>query len=415
LDGSPTPKFRQIESAEVVPGRDASTDVFRYKGRLYAIKHPGMFFLGTLAYKPLSLCGLRYETHFPLATALVSWLTSGLIAALAGMLLFLRSREAGLSIHASLVTALCPSLASPIFAYSGILHHDLIGGCLLLLSWLIITKKEESSHIKTATGGLLAGFAFTTTPLAAFFIVPIALHAALRGGWRTGAFFAAGMAAGVAPLLLYNAAAFDNPFLLPNHAAGVRDTMAHLSSAPLGEKFIWYFLSPRTAIWAYAPWVVFAAGGFAHALARRAWDMACALAGILLLTAYVFTISSYGGAQFGPRYLLPALPLLAVGLIPALNWIGEPGKRQEPLRKTAHIVLGIAFCAGVCICLSGALRGTMHGMELHPFIQRVRVGMGLRGIEEAPGAFPLVYPLSFSAAAVFYFFPEKKGVVNSAQ
>ena len=174
------------------------------------------------------------------------------------------------------------------------------------------------------------------------------------------------------------------------------------------EKFKWYLVSPRSALWTFAPVFYLAAVGLVMRAVGRRRDAILLIGGPLLLMVYILTVETYGGAAFGPRYLLPALPLLAVGLIPLLKWIESPEESGAyRLRPAVKILLGLAFAAGITICFTGALRGTMYGMEPHPFLQRLKVGLGLRGIRETPGAFPLIYPIITLLSLVFYFLPSR--------
>ena len=67
---------------------------------------------------------------------------------------------------------------------------------------------------------------------------------------------------------------------------------------------------------------------------------------------YLIHIPTLGGCQFGPRYLLPVLPLLAIGLAALLR------------SRVAMAVAGALLAYGMAISLVGALQGTMYcGIE----------------------------------------------------
>ncbi len=411
LEGSATPKFASLGRTVVELGRDASSDVFWRDGHLYPTKQPGMFFIGALAYKPLSLLGITYEREYNPATALVSWLTSGLVAALVVALLFSQSLGEGLSLHSALIVALSLGLASMFFPYSGVLHHDLLGACFLYFAYFLILRpgaEQNGGLWRGILSGFFAGFAFTTSALAGLFLLPFIIALLWARRWRALLHFAIGGIIGILPLLIYDWAAFGNPFLLANSAGRVSDTGSTLSLRRFGEKFLWYFISPHSALWTYAPAFYFAAAGLLMRAIQRKRDSVTLLGGTLLLVLYILSIPTYGGATFGPRYLLLALPLLAVGFIPLLKWTESP--RNTSLyswRRVVWVFFGISFCAGVTVCFSGALRGTMYGMAQHPFIYRLTVGMGLSGIKETPGAFPLLYPIIILSTALFYFLPKR--------
>ena len=406
LEGSPTPRFARMETATAGPGRDSSTDTFRRGERLYAMKHPGMFFTGAIVYKPLSLVGVRYSREYNITTALVSWFSSGLLGALLVSLFFTQCQREGLSLHTSLAAALSLGIGSLFFPYSGILHHDFLAACFLYFSYYLCihTKRKEGEVFSSLAGGFLAGYAFTCSPLALLFFLPFAAGVAWKKGWRALRFFLIGYIPGLAPLLVYNAACFGNPFLLPNAAGRVTDTGLIFSLSLFLEKFSWYFLHPRSAVWSFFPVFYFALAGLVTRAVRREKDSIALLGGTGLLLLYIHAIETYGGAMYGPRYLVPCLPLVFVGLIPVM-------KEMTPYRKVEGInartglwfLFGAAFCMSVTICFAGAIRGTMYGMAGHPFWHRLKLGMGLSGMNGTPGAFPLLYPLVALASAAFYF------------
>lgn len=414
LEGSDTPKFAGIGGDAPVPGRDASTDVFSYNGHLYPMKQPGMFILGALVYKPLSLMGLRYNREYNLATALVSWLTSGLLGALVVALLFAQALREGLPLRPALIAALSLGVGTIFFAYSGILHHDFIAGCLFFFSYYLLYGRGFYAPISAGyylLAGLLGGFAVSTSVLVVMFVAPFAVAVLWERGWRPFLLLTFGFIIGLFPLFFYDWVCFGNPFLPPNAAARVVDTLPQIISwESIREQFIWYFLSARS-LWTFSPVLLFAVWGLCVRiregnLNKDAWMLASAVSNLFLTVPF---IPSRGGAAFGPRYLLPALPLLAVGILPILQkfeaWRKElPG----PLRRLLWALFGLAFSLSVTICFSGALRGSMHGMDIHPFLYRLTVALGLSSLQETPGAFPLLYPLIFLSAAVLFFFPRQK-------
>ena len=413
LEGSPTPRFAQIEGAKPVPGYETSTDVFWHKGHLYPIKQPGMFILGAIVYKPLSLMGLRYVREYNLTSALVSWLTSGLIGAFVVTLLLRQGISEGLGRKAALIVALSLGSGSIFFPYSGVLHHDFIGGCLAYFAYYLLFGPEAriaSSPLYLLLGGFMAGFAFTTSALTFFFVIPFGIGVLKARGMRPFKYFAAGYIAGILPLLFYNTVCFGNPFLMPNAAAGdIYTRPSFVSLYQLFDKFIMYFISPRWGLWTFSPVLYFAAAGLVLRVTRahKKGDGWVLLGAVIPVILFILTIPSGGGAAFGPRYLLPVLPLLSAGLIPVLKALDIKKVEMSMGRRILWALLGFSFCAGVTICFTGALRGSMHGMEIHPFLYRLEVGMGLSGIKETPGAFPLLYPIIFLLAALFYYIPER--------
>jgi hypothetical protein len=410
LDGSDTSKFAQIGKSEPGTGKEDYTDVFRYKGNLYAMKHPGMFFLGAFVYKPMSLAGLRYEREYNLTTAIVSWLSSGLLGALVVSLLFSQALGEGLGYHGALIVAFSLGMGSLFFPYSGVLHHDFLASCMLYFAYYLSFGPQERILRRPSRffyAGLLAGFAFTTSAFSLLFLLPFLIAMSCAKGLKLTVFFLSGYVLGAMPLLFYDTVCFGNPFILPNQAARDLTVIPSITLEGLWEKFQWYFISPRFALWSFCPAFYFAAFGLISRAVKGKADSIILIGGNILLALWALSIPTHGGASFGPRYLLAGLPFLAVGLIPVMKWLEDRRRiMRDTWRYLVWLVLGLSFAAGIVICSSGALRGSMYGMEPHPFLYRLIIGLGLSQSPETPGAFPLLYPIVFIASLVFYFLPK---------
>jgi len=411
LGGSRTPKFVEIENTPPVVGEHVSTDTFEYRGRLYPVKQPGMFFVGAIFYKPLSVLKITYDREYNLATALVSWLTSGLFAALCVTLILSQGLQEGLKIRIALVPALSLGLGSIFFPYSGILHHDLLSGCFLYFSYYLVFVGQggkKASPVRILGAGFLAGFSFATSTLTIAFLIPFVIALTLEKGGKRALVFAGGALLGMIPMFVYNAACFGNPFLLANRAAGDATTQPGFSAGRFAEKFHWYFISPKTALWTFSPIMLFALAGLFVRARKQKKEGVFLAGGSLLLIFLVFSIPTHGGAAFGPRYLLCGLPFFTVGLISLFKQLYSEGReRKTGFRLFLWICLGVFFSLGIVICFTGAIRGTMHGMEEHPFLYRLKSGMGLSVSRETPAPFPLFYPLIFILSLLFYFVPDK--------
>ncbi len=109
--------------------------------------------------------------------------------------------------------------------------------------------------------------------------------------------------------LWFNQHRFGAPFDFGYQAGIQRDfALANLPVGVLGQ-----LVSPGRGVLFYAPWVLLALPGFA-ALRRRhralAWTLAGA--GALQLMFYALRSTWWGNWCWGPRYLVPVLPLVAM-------------------------------------------------------------------------------------------------------
>jgi MFS family permease len=350
LEGSDVP--------ELWPGGD----VFFYQGHKYAAKQPGQFMAGAAVYWVLRGLGLRYKANYLLTSALVTFFTTSLVLALSAVAVFRIARKLTLdtqSLFWPILTACIYALSTTVFAYSGIPHHDALAtGYLVIAFYLIFDLPRggwdgRGAMIQSAGAGLLLGLAVTTSVLVFFMTIVCALYFLWLRRWRLIPFFLVAVIIGLVPLLIYDARSFGDPFLLPNVAGAhlFTDTFFHFSAKNFGDKLVWYL----TMLFFYAP--VFLAGCFGLSYLPRAFKRTPAfltlLAMLVVLTAYILNVQTGGDCQFGPRYLLPAMPFACLG-IAGYSYLSTNAERR--LASVIVLLLGVVSFA---VNLLGAVQGAM--------------------------------------------------------
>lgn len=341
----------QVELLKVRPVVDA----FRYNDHIYPAKQPGQFLAGAVAYAPLHLIGLSYSNHYLLTAAFVTFLTASLLAALGAIavfrcvLLLQNSTELFWPIMVTLVYA----FATTVFPYAGIAWHDSLATSYLVLSFYLYLESEHSQNEKrrkifVLLGGLLVGLTVTTSMLPFLIAVLMSIFYARLKPRILLAFFALGLSVGLLPLLIYNAICFGNPFLLPNVAGSYRDTFFHFTVENFFAKLGFY----AHMLTIYVP--VFWAGIIGLALFPRWLRREQVLLLLLLLASFVYilNIDATGTCQYGPRYLLPAMPFACLGLI-GFRFVSTAWRRA-----VIPLVIVLAT-ASFIINVVGALHGAM--------------------------------------------------------
>jgi len=328
-------------------------DYAYYNGHYYSDKAPGLSFLGIPFYTvfktiattpvltPLAEKLLRSEAlaatlreggtgllpqkvYFAMALYFVTFFTVSIPSALLGVILY---RFLDLFIKEErprLLTALAYGLATPAFPYGGnFLAHQLVA-FLLFLAFYLLFQMRGTRRLPWKLGavGLLLGWALITeypTVLIAGALILYALWS-LRS-IQTVLWIAVGALLPAALLGAYNWAIYRT--VLP---------MGYFYSALYLEKHHTGFLSlthPQPdALWGItfgsfrglfylSPVSLLAVVGFGLWLRKRIhlpeWIM-CAWAVISFLLFNGSSIMWEGGFAVGPRYLLPMLPFMAVGL-----------------------------------------------------------------------------------------------------
>ncbi|MDQ1707028.1 MAG: hypothetical protein QOJ88_239 [Pyrinomonadaceae bacterium] len=354
-----------------LPGhRQSKGDVFTYRGHNYAAKQPGQFMLGAMVYWLLHKLGLSYVDNYLLSSALVTFFTTSVVVAASGVGIFQIARELTAPcenlthrvetprLFWPLATASSYSLGTTVFAYSGIAQHDaLASGYLVIAFYLLLRLSKEKARrpaAKALLAGLFLGLTVTTSVLPVFMVATFVLYFLYLRRWRLLPSFLFGLLAGLLPLFIYDAVNFGNPFLLPNFAgaAAFPDTFFYFDPNNLGDKLASYARS----VMSYAPVVVLGLVGFSYYPRRVKRDPALLtlLAALLVLVAYVFNIKSDGDCQFGPRYLLPAMPFACLGIV------GFSYLATATQRRIAGLSLGLAGAVSFSVNLVGALRGAMN-------------------------------------------------------
>lgn len=265
-----------------------------------------------------------------------------LLAALAGVVYAwtrLRHHTVGVSVVVAALIALGAGLLN--FASTG-LAEVLVALCIAagLLAFTAIQQGR-------AWGPYLLGAAVGTVVLtrddSAFLIVPwlVIGSAVVAGPGRRRSMLVRVVLAGIPFLVLwaiYNSVRFGDPW-----SNGYGFTLIFNHSLVTGVYGL--LLSPGAGLVFYVPLVVVAAAGLVLAWRR---ERALSVVAIGLVVTRVLFYARYsiwfGGGSFGPRYVLPAMAALAVGLAPLLDEF----HRFSRLYKTAIVgVAGLSCAIGV--------------------------------------------------------------------
>lgn len=303
-----------------------SFDKARYGGHLYSDKAPGMSLLAVPAAEAARLPPLE-QVEGPNARLWgVRLLTSGLAFVLVA---FLVGRVAeGLAPgrgDAALVTFALGTIVAPLAAV-GFAHvlAAALGFAAFLLAW----------RSRLLAAGLVAGAALLVEYQTAAIVVAVGLYVALRGA-RGLAAYAAGLVPGIGLLLAYDAIAFGSPWHLSYRYVAIPEQQKGFFGIGLPHAHsTWEVFAGSSGLLLVSPVLVAAAYGLA--LLRRTRPVEALLCGAVTVFFLLLACSyyvPYGGTKLGPRFVVPALPFLAVGLGPAFA--------RRPRLVTALAVLSV--------------------------------------------------------------------------
>jgi hypothetical protein len=273
-------------------------------------------------------------------------LTCAFVTALLALFFWSLLRRFGLSRRGALWGTCLLGFATPFWVYSRDFFAEPLFTACLLASFYLLVDLGKSDYAKPALfAGLASSLGILTRvsfiPICAIFAAYLVVSAGdVRLGGRRVMCYAAGCLPGVVVQAALDLVRFGDVFQTGYHTAFDRGF-----SVPLAKGLWWNLASPYRSILLYAPAVLVFAFGLREFVRKRRAG-ACLLIAII---AYVFLVYSgwwawHGGWCWGPRFLLPAIPLL---LLPGLA-----AARTRPWLTALAAVLGVA---GFIVNLAGVL------------------------------------------------------------
>jgi hypothetical protein len=287
------------------------------RGQIYSNKPPGLSMLAAIPYAVVyrveSARGISVDDLRVMRINLwiVTAATCGVSGALLAALLYLYGRRrAGVSPLASLSVAFLIAFATIVFAYSTVLFAHVPSALLLFLAFAWLDEKP-----------FLSGFAAGLSSLCFYFSIPLALVltvAAFLKSRRHALLIIAGGAPAACFLAFYQYRCFGSVFRTSSELSKRFTTeglLLGMFHGPKLEAFWGTTFSPYRGLFFLSPVLLFAlVGAFVMIRSgrmRRELNVAAALVAVLL-----FLVACYswwdGGWAIGPRFLLQAIPLLAV-------------------------------------------------------------------------------------------------------
>ncbi len=275
---------------------------------------------------------------------------SAFFSALAAALALCIFLQLGIAPKISLIAAGILALATPLAAYFGWLLSEPLAAALLLGAAAVLFGLPQGVPIpncRALGAGALLGAAIWVRPTHVI-AVPIFLIALLvrerEKGWGPAIALAVAAGAGIGLLLWRNAYLHGNLFEFGYPSAAEGGKALNTFETPLATGLLGFLVSPGKSIFLFSPPILLALAGLPR-LWRRDRGLAFVAAGAPVV--YLLFFATYtqweGGYCYGPRYLVPALALLGLGVGPALDSIRsgiDGGSRAMSLLAIAVFAAG---------------------------------------------------------------------------
>jgi len=344
-------------------------DRFLFDGNVLPAKQPWIFALGAAAYLPVRALGLTYDRDFFLAEAVITWLTASLFAAVAAAAALVVARRVwGFRRRDALLAVLAGAACTILLPYAGIPHHDVVATALLVLALAAfeVARSDEAAGtsgkarrrlMASGLAGLFLGLmlGFSMLPAAIALGVIVAIAATRNRSIVVPA--AGGFVLGLLPLALYNGHYFHTPFLQANLAGQYDDTYPGFAPERIVHHLNAYLGVGEVSILKYMPILLAGAAGLVLLVVRGRAPGRLLLTLLLLHGMYLLAIPAIGYCQYGPRFLLPAVPLAAFGLAPLLEALD---RLQGGWRLAGAALVALLALASLMVNLVGTVGGTMY-------------------------------------------------------
>ena len=371
----------------VIDGYHRNTgDHAKRDGHYYCDKAPGASWLAAIPYAAIhTVAGSEKPTrrYLDVSAYLVTVWASALPAAIAVVALVLLLAALGVRLRVRLAIGAAYAFGTMAFPYATLFYGHQLMAALLVVGFAplvagrrrVLDGDDPPKPWVLVAAGLALGFAVVVEYPAALAVLPIFVYACVylaRANWKLIGYLVLGGAIPGIALGVYHWMVFGGPFTLPYDFS----TQSHRSQGFMGigaprDGATWGILfGSYRGLFYSAPWLLAAVPG-AVLLWRKHRRTApevivCAVVAVLYIWLNVSLVDWQGGWALGPRYLIPALPFMAILCAGALEAV--PTTWPAPGRIGAWLAFtGLAGYAAFFMLAGTAVKPEVPVVEKRPW------------------------------------------------
>jgi hypothetical protein len=348
----------------------------------YCDKAPGMSWLGVPMYGLVhSVWGSKKPSQAYLANA--AWITTvwavGVPSALGVIMLYLLLAAIGVPRWRRAAISVAYGLGTLAFPYATLMYGHQLAAALLLTAFALLVRARRGSGWPAGPRllfgvGLIMGAA-VVAEYPAFIVVAVlcGYAAGFVRPWKHLLWIAAGGAVMALALFLYHWMAFGGPLTTPyefsvqqNRHLGYFMGMGTPQADAAGNIL---FTGYRGLFWS-APWLAIGVLGGALMTWRssfRAEAIVCLLVFALFFLMNTALVDWQGGWAMGPRYLIPAIPFLAIGVAGLFSWLDSMRLPRWLIRTAWAGALALIVYSMFLMLVGTAVKPEVPTAERKPF------------------------------------------------
>ncbi len=319
----------------------SSGDVAKYEpqDKFYPIKPPGAVLVAVpsyfLAWHIEGLAGVDTDDWW--VVTLNAWLATvlsvGLVGAFGGVLLYRLSRRLfpDLGRWTAVAAALTSGLGTLMLPFSTAMFDHVTAAVLLLACFSFLVRVRGPAtpagrpELWLLAAGAAAGCSVVTNYSAAIMVAVLGVYALVAGGPRRIGWFVLGGLPAVLLLGWYHASCFGSPFTLANayqnEMFSDRGLVLGVFGWPAPDVMVKLLFGPRRGLFFHSPVLLLGLAGLALMARDRRWKELWVILGSFVGLWLLNSAFNYwhAGWTIGPRFMIPALPFLALALTPVFS------------------------------------------------------------------------------------------------